>query len=43
MPMTDEKEAIPPLLGSWKKVYALVLGELLLCILLFRLFSWVYS
>jgi hypothetical protein len=33
----------PPILGSWKRIYAVVLGELLLCILLFRLFSWAYS
>jgi hypothetical protein len=44
MPVTEpEKEEMPPFLGSWKWVYALVLGELLLCILLFRLFSWAYS
>lgn len=36
-------EGVPPFLGSWKRIYALVLGELLLCILLFRLFSWAYS
>jgi hypothetical protein len=34
---------LPPLLGSWTKVYALVLGELLLLILLFSLFSWAFS
>jgi len=39
-PPTDD---IPPLLGSWTKVYALVLGELLLLILLFRLFSWSFA
>jgi len=44
MPMTDPvKEQAPPILGSWKRIYALVLGELLLCILLFRLFSWAFS
>ena len=44
MPMTEPSyEDGPPLLGSWKRIYALVLGELLLCILLFRLFSWAYS
>lgn len=44
MPMTEPgKEDMPPILGSWKRLYALVLGELLLCILLFRLFSWAYS
>ena len=44
MPMTEpEKDGAPPLLGSWKRLYALVLGELVLCILLFRLFSWAFS
>lgn len=44
MPMTEPRnEEAPPILGSWKRLYALVLGELLLCILLFRLFSWAYS
>ena len=38
--MTEEA---PPLLGSWKWVYAVVLGELLLCILLFRLFSAAFA
>jgi hypothetical protein len=38
--MTEET---PPLLGSWTRIYALVLGELVLCILLFRLFSWTFS
>ena len=33
----------PPVLGSWNRIYALVLGELLLCILLFRLFAKVFS
>jgi hypothetical protein len=36
-------DGVPPLLGSWRRIYAVVLGELLLCILLFRLFSWAYS
>ena len=40
MPMNDD--ARPPL-GSWKRIYAVVLGELLLCILLLRLFSWAFS
>jgi hypothetical protein len=37
------KEGAPPLLGSWNRIYAVVLGELVLCILLFRLFSWAFS
>ncbi len=44
MPMTEPgREAAPPILGSWRGIYAAVLGELLLCILLFRLFSWAFS
>lgn len=48
MPMSEPakeeaREAAPPFLGAWKWIYAAVLGELLLCILLFRLFSWAYS
>jgi hypothetical protein len=42
--MTEpDKGSVPPLLASWKRIYALVLGELVLCILLFRLFSWAFS
>jgi hypothetical protein len=37
------KEDVPPLLGSWKRIYAVVLGELVLFILLFRLFTWAFS
>ena len=37
------KEEAPPLLGSWKRIYAVLLGELVLLILLFCLFSWIYS
>ena len=33
----------PPILGSWKRLYAVVLGTLLLCIVLFQLFSWTFS
>jgi hypothetical protein len=36
-------EGIPPLLGSWQRLYAVVLGELLLCILGFWLFSRAFS
>jgi hypothetical protein len=37
------EEEQPPLLGTWKRLYAVVLGELLLCILLFRLFTWIFA
>jgi len=37
------KEEAPPLLGSWKRIYAVLLAELILLILVFRLFSWIYS
>ena len=34
--MSDEHDSVPPpLLGSWSKLYALVLGELLLLVLIF--------
>jgi hypothetical protein len=33
----------PPVLGSWNRIYALVLVELVLCIFLFRLFGQVFS
>ena len=40
MSMTEER---PPILGTWNRLYAVVLGSLLLCILGSRLFTWVYS
>lgn len=33
----------PPILGSWPRLYALVLLDLALCILLFRLFGKFFS
>ncbi len=39
MPMTDA----PPLLRTWKRLYLMVLGELLLCILGLRLLAWAFS
>ncbi len=36
-------EPVPPVLGSWHRIYAVVLGALLLCILGFAFFSWFYS
>lgn len=33
----------PPILGRWSRLYALVLLNLALCILLFRLFGKVFS
>ena len=36
-------EERPPILGTWNRLYAVVLGTLLLCILAFRLFTWIYS
>jgi hypothetical protein len=44
MPVTEpEGEDRPPILGSWNRLYAVVLCTLLLCIVLFRLFSWTFS
>lgn len=36
-------EEPPPLLGSWRALYAVVLGELALCIVLFYLFGRVFA
>jgi hypothetical protein len=33
----------PPVMGTWNRIYALVLVELALCILLFRWFGRVFS
>ena len=33
----------PPILGRWSRLYALVLLDLVVCILLFRLFAKVFS
>lgn len=39
--MTEQEP--PPVLGAWSRLYALVLIELALCILLFYLFERVFS
>ena len=39
--MTQPEEP-PPVLGSWNRLYALVLGVLALCITLFHLFGRVF-
>ena len=33
----------PPFLGSWNKIYSLVLGELIVLIVLFYLFTKAFS
>jgi hypothetical protein len=33
----------PPFLGSWNKIYAVVLGELIILIVLFYLFTKAFS
>ena len=38
-----EPQAPPPILRTWPRLYLAVIGELLLCILLFRLFGKVFS
>ncbi len=42
-PEKTPAEAPPPILGAWSRLYALVLIELALCILLFYLFERVFS
>ncbi len=39
----DPKEGAPPFLGTWRNVYILVLGELALLILLFKLFMRAFA
>ncbi len=39
----EPKEGPPPFLGSWRNVYLLVIGELLLLILLFKLFMRAFA
>jgi hypothetical protein len=38
-----EKEERPPVLGSWRNIYLLVLGNLLFWIVLFTLFTWMFK
>jgi hypothetical protein len=37
------EEEPPPVFGSWRALYAVVLGELALCIVLFYLFGRAFS
>lgn len=41
--MTPDPEDRPPLAGTWNQLYALVLGLLLVCIVLFRIFGRWFS
>ena len=36
-------EEPPPILGSWQRMYLLVLGVLLLAVLLFAWLGWIYK
>jgi hypothetical protein len=40
--MPPDNESPPPLLGSWRAMYVLVLGTLAGLCVLFSLISWVY-
>lgn len=42
-PLRPAEEEPPPVLGRWSRIYTLVLVELALCILLFRVFGRVFS
>jgi len=37
------QEEPPPVLGSWRNLYILVLGNLLFWILLFTFFTWMFQ
>ena len=36
----DDGETPPPLLGSWRNLYLLVLGELVLLVVIFYALTW---
>ncbi len=38
-----ELDETPPLLGSWRNVYLMVLGTFVLFVVLFAALTWVYS
>ena len=42
-PVPPKAEPPPPLLGSWNRLYAVVVGELLLLVLLFLIFTWAFA
>jgi hypothetical protein len=39
----DNTEDPPPVLKTWKNLYILVLGNLLLWVALFTLFTWMFK
>jgi hypothetical protein len=39
-PLRNDAEAPPPLLGSWRAIYLLVLGELAALVVLFVALTW---
>jgi hypothetical protein len=41
--VTPPPEDLPPLLGSWRNLYALVLGNLAFMVLVFAWLTWRYS
>lgn len=40
---TNEQTEPPPILGSWKNMYAFVIGQLIVLIVLFYLFTKYFS
>ncbi len=38
-----ELDDVPPVLGSWRNIYLLVLGTLALLVALFGALTWAYS
>ncbi len=41
--MSDVPEEPPPILGSWRRLYLVVIGFLIVLIVLFGLFARVFS
>jgi hypothetical protein len=42
-PTTPDGEEPPPIVGSWRVIYAVVIGNLALLIILFYVFTRVFS
>ena len=40
--MSEQPESPPPILGSWRTLYTLVLGVLAFEVVLFTAITWVY-
>jgi hypothetical protein len=42
-PERAEMDDRPPVLGTWRNIYAVVLGTLVVLVVVFTLVTWVYA